>query len=100
MDSQTPLTESNINFQPINKKTKCNMCDFLDLFLKMYFVGFGAITVYYLYSMDNRLLDFNNKIISVTDVGKCLFKDICYDFKLGRDMCGNCYSNMSSIWNF
>ena len=68
------------------KKHDC-IYNFLKLSLIFYFMGVGATTIYFLYSIDHKLLEFNNKIISISDVGKCLFKDICYDFKLGRDMC-------------
>lgn len=82
--------------QLLRRKPKC-VYKFLELSLIFYFMCVGATTVYFLYSMDNKLSEFNNKIISASDIGKCLFKDICYDFKLGREMCGNCYSNMSYI---
>ena len=93
--SQTLLPELDEN-KFIVKKSNYISTSF-NVVLKIYFLCFGVTVVYYLVLMNNKLEEFNNKIVLMRNVGKCLFKDICYDFKLGREICGNCYPNMSFV---
>lgn len=95
--SENLLPES-INNENINTITKSkNTYNFYNILLNFYYICICGVGLYYLILMNNLLSDFNDKIVLMSHVGKCLFKDICYDFKLGREMCGNCYSNMSFI---
>ena len=83
----------------INKKKI--LCEIFNSLIKVYFLCFSCIVVYYLISMNNTLSDFNNllnnKLLSINSIVSCLFKDICYTSDLGKQLCGNCYSNRSNF---
>lgn len=71
-------------------------CICLDGLLKIYFFVCGSTIIYYLSLMNSMLSDFDNKIVAMSSIGSCLFKDVCFNFNLGRDLCGNCYNSWNS----
>ena len=86
------ILNSHDTSENISDKNKIN---YINILRNLYILGFSGIIIYYLISINSGLYLINYKIDSFTNIGSCLFKDICYTSELGKKLCGNCYSNMN-----